>query len=212
MSTEPVSIPQQLADLPKSIDIFLQEADSRIDDFYDAGRGKQYPRFIPADYLLVYHALSYIKKHNLALGSEFCEWGSGFGVVTCLADMTGFNATGIEIEEALVTEAERLKDTFGCRCRFLARSMIPDGFDSYEDAIGESIQLTQDGMLPSEFSSVQPYYPELERGPEEFDVFYAYPWPGEEQMIVDLFELTAAPGSLLLTYHGTQDIRLARKE
>ena len=39
----------------------------------------------------------------------------------------------------------------------------------------------------------------------------AYPWPGEEQVIFDLFTDYAAVGALLLTYHGQDGVRLARK-
>jgi hypothetical protein len=54
-------------------------------------------------------------------------------------------------------------------------------------------------------------YDELDAEPDEFDVVFAYPWPGEEQVIFDLFEESAAVGSLLLTYHGQEGLRLQRK-
>jgi hypothetical protein len=40
---------------------------------------------------------------------------------------------------------------------------------------------------------------------------FAYPWPGEEQVIFDLFADTASVGALLLTYHGIDGVRLQRK-
>ena len=54
-------------------------------------------------------------------------------------------------------------------------------------------------------------YDELELEPDDFDVVFAYPWPGEEQVIFDLFDDCAAVGALLLTYHGINDLRLQRK-
>ena len=45
----------------------------------------------------------------------------------------------------------------------------------------------------------------------ELDVVFAYPWPGEEEAVVDLFEAFAADGTLLVTYHGLEDLRLQRK-
>ena len=47
--------------------------------------------------------------------------------------------------------------------------------------------------------------------PNDFDVIYAYPWPGEEEVIDGLFLRYAADGALLLTYNGFEDIRLRRK-
>ena len=54
-------------------------------------------------------------------------------------------------------------------------------------------------------------YDELELDPDDFDVIFAYPWPGEEQVIFDLFADYAAVGALLLTYHGIEGVRLQRK-
>jgi hypothetical protein len=45
---------------------------------------------------------------RLATGRRFIEWGSGLGVVTCLAEWAGFDAIGIEIEPRLVGMAEEL--------------------------------------------------------------------------------------------------------
>ena len=54
-------------------------------------------------------------------------------------------------------------------------------------------------------------YAELELDPDDFDIVFAYPWPGEEQVIFDLFTDSAAVGTLLLTYHGQEGLRLHRK-
>jgi hypothetical protein len=54
-------------------------------------------------------------------------------------------------------------------------------------------------------------YEELETEPDEYDVVFAYPWPGEEQVIFDVFADCAAVGALLLTYHGQEGLRLQRK-
>ena len=54
-------------------------------------------------------------------------------------------------------------------------------------------------------------YGDLELEPDDFDLIFAYPWPGEEQVIFDLFGKCAAVGALLLTYHGQDGLRLQRK-
>ena len=54
-------------------------------------------------------------------------------------------------------------------------------------------------------------YEELGLDPSDFDVFFSYPWPGEEQMIRELFDHYAATGALLITYHGLEGLRIHRK-
>ncbi len=52
---------------------------------------------------------------------------------------------------------------------------------------------------------------DLDLEPEDFDLVYAYPWPGEEKVIFDLFESCASVGALLLTFHSQDGLRLQRK-
>ena len=47
--------------------------------------------------------------------------------------------------------------------------------------------------------------------PDEVDAVYVYPWPDEERAVSDIFERYAAPGAVLLTYHGGEEFRLRRK-
>ncbi len=54
-------------------------------------------------------------------------------------------------------------------------------------------------------------YGELGLGPHDFDVVFAYPWPGEECLIEDLFEKYAAEEALLLTCNQYNSVRLRRK-
>ncbi len=47
--------------------------------------------------------------------------------------------------------------------------------------------------------------------PDDFDVVFAYPWPGEECLIASLFEKYAAEGALLLMYDQFNSVRLLGK-
>src|SRR5689334_11361769 len=78
---------------------FLREADRRIGPLLFRGR---FPAFVPCDFAAAYRALAGLAGTNLARGPVFCEWGSGFGVVTGLAALLGFDACGIEAEGPLV--------------------------------------------------------------------------------------------------------------
>jgi hypothetical protein len=139
---------------------------------------------------------------DVAPGDRFCEWGSGFGVVACLAAMLDFDTYGIEIESDLVDAAQQLADDFGVPVEFICSSFIPAGSEACFDAGNAFAWLTtDDGGTPEQ----------LGVGPDDFDVIFAYPWPDEEEVIGGLFERHAAQGAVLLTYHGGDDLRLRRK-
>ena len=158
--------------------------------------------FVPSDYDLVYRALVLIQSGRLAAGRRFIEWGSGLGVVACLAEGLGFDAVGIEIESKLVDLAEKLAADHGARAQFACGSFVPRGVEVRFDWPADIAWLTTDGPDG---------YDELELEPDDFDVVFAYPWPGEEQVIFDLFADCAATGALLLSYHGQEGVRLQRK-
>lgn len=51
----------------------------------------------------------------------------------------------------------------------------------------------------------------LQREPDDWDVVFAYPWPGEEHVIERLFDRYAAAGALLVTYRTEKGTRVQRK-
>jgi hypothetical protein len=160
------------------------------------------PAFVPSDFELVYRALAAIKAGRLAAGRRFIEWGSGVGVVTCLAALVGFDAVGIEIEATLVEMAEELAGSHGIASQFARGNFVPPGAEPSIDWSADVAWLSTGGPDG---------YAELELEPDDFDLVFAYPWPGEEQVIFNLFADAAATGALLLTYHGLDGIRLQRK-
>lgn len=58
--------------------------------------------FVPSDYELVWRVLS-----GLPRGS-FCEWGSGMGLVTGMAEILGYQAVGIEVDTDLAQMSRQL--------------------------------------------------------------------------------------------------------
>tara|TARA_R110002095_G_scaffold154388_4_gene134187 strand:- start:402 stop:1037 length:636 start_codon:yes stop_codon:yes gene_type:complete len=193
--------------LPDEIVAFLREADLRVSQFLQDSP-RRATGFVPSDYKTVYHALQAITDTNLAPGNSFCEWGSGFGVVASLAAMLEFMACGIEIEEELVDASRSLAEHFGLPVEFVQGSFIPLGGEScVEEAYAEN---------NSEFSwlitDAEEGYEELQLELEDFDVVFAFPWPGEEYLITSLFEKYAAEGALLLTYNSLESVRLRRKQ
>jgi hypothetical protein len=88
---------------------------ARARQFVDAGlalaKSTQWFDFVPSDYDVVYTVLSALER------ARFCEWGSGVGIVTGLAEMLGYKALGIEIHEPLVKASHELFAEFGLQSR-----------------------------------------------------------------------------------------------
>jgi hypothetical protein len=187
------------APLPGDVITFLQEADRRIERFrFD----RHVPGFVPSDFARTYKVLRALAGGPFTTGNLFCEWGSGFGVVACLATMLDFDSSGIEIAAELVQEAQQLADDFEIPVEFIRGSFIPEGSKVHLDSGSGFSWLTTDGdCMPNESAL----------GPEDFDVIFAYPWPDEEEVIPDLFERHANQGAILVTYHGEDHLRLRRK-
>jgi hypothetical protein len=191
-------IPPDTAPLPAAVRKLLRVAAVRIDRF----RMQPYAlAFVPSDYEGAYRVLRAIAEAGLARGTRFCEWGSGFGVVACLAASLGFESYGIEIDGPLVDQARRLAEDFGLDVEFAHGSFIP------RDAEGRVASAGQYAWLTTEADDA---YAELGLEPDDMDVVFAYPWPDEEAVTLDLFARTAGRGALLATYE--QDgFKLRRK-
>lgn len=180
----------------------LFEADQRIDDFVHRRRGPLIHGFVPSDYRMVDACLRWIVERQLATGHAFCEWGSGFGVITLLASLHDFDACGVEVEGELVARARQLAEDCDIAAQFCEGSAIPPGKSRLEKYLVE--QSLVDTDTPAA-------YDELGLEIDDFDLIFVFPWPGEEAFWEKLFDQCAADGALLLTYHGINDLKLQRR-
>jgi hypothetical protein len=194
-----VELPVDSAAVPPEVRAFLGEADRRIEQFQATSST---PGFVPSDYVGAFGVLRSIVAANVAAGSLFCEWGSGFGVVAGLAAMLEFDAYGIEIDEALVAGARELAADFDLQVEFARDSFIPSGGEDCADVPLTFAWLTAESGRAEE---------ELGLAVDDFDIIFAYPWPDEEHVIYDLFHRYAGVGSLLVTSHGGEGFRIRRK-
>ncbi len=185
--------------MPRRVRLFLREASRRIERFQQAS---PIPSFVPSDFERAYAVLQELAAAEIAPGNRFCEWGSGFGVVTCLAAMLDFEAYGIEIEPELVNAAQELADDFDLPATFVQGSFIPKAADCCFAANDSFAWLTTEGDRT---------YEDLDLEADDFDVIFAYPWPDEEQVTGQVFDKCAVPGAVLVTYHGSNDLRQRRK-
>jgi len=190
--------------IPDSVADFLHEANARTNDYLTHSRVRV-SGFVPSDFVAVYWALRAVTRENMASGSVFCEWGSGFGVVAALASLLGFDAYGIEIDERLLDASRDLVYALGLPVEFAHGNYVPPGADDIIDEEYSSDSFWLDGETADDA------YDELDVAPDEFDVVFAYPWPNEESAVGRLFDRCAAEGALLLTYTQLDQVRVRRK-
>ncbi|HEX2091296.1 MAG TPA: hypothetical protein VHG28_02795 [Longimicrobiaceae bacterium] len=165
--------------------------------FDDEVRRHRWHPFVPADYESVLQTLLALRRPGL----RFLEWGSATGVITIMADLLGFEAYGIELDPELVGIARRLAEQFDSRARFVAGSFLPAGY-RWRPRTGDG----RTGTIGHGVSA----YPELGHPLEEFDLVYAFPWHGEEPLMLDLMRCYGGRGARLILHGGPEGMRIYR--
>src|SRR5438477_7219272 len=77
-------------------------------------RAENWHPFVAADYDVVLHQLLELRRPDASL----LELGSATGVITIVADLLGFDACGIEIDDNLVAVARQLASKYQSKARF----------------------------------------------------------------------------------------------
>ena len=157
--------------LPRFVSEFLEEATDRIRDFVDV-RQIQVNGFVPSDFDVVFAGLEALAESDVVAGDVFLEWGSGFGVVAMLASLLEFQSYGIEIDSELTACARMLASDFDLPVDFVAGSFIPPGGEELVERLFSS----SESWLTT---TADRAYDELGLSMSDFDVVYAFPWPGE---------------------------------
>ena len=143
-----------------------------------------------ADYNAVQAALVSLRKP----GRRLLESGSATGVITIMADLLGFDSCGIELDSSLVDVGRDLASRWRSNARFSAGSFIPMGWE-WRRSEGNG----RHGTIGQGLSS----YLELGRALDDLDVVYAFPWMGEEPMMLDLMRCHGGEYARLVL-HTTQ--------
>lgn len=154
---------------------------------YCQRRASEFHRVIPADHAAAIDALAAERSR----ANTFLELGSATGVITIIADLLGFEAYGIELESELVDISEDLAARVGSGATFVEGSFVPP---EYRDEVH---LLMSEYETPTEGADA---YAEMGLDLADFDLVYAYPWPGEEEWLIELVRRFGGPRTRLMVY------------
>lgn len=187
--------------IPAEIRTWVNDARERIQTFQDRWDHEWIEQFVASDYELVYQTLDWIREQGLMQGNRFLEWGSGFAVVSALAAQLGLDAVGIEAEPTLYRHGQQTIRDWNQPVELVLGNFLPMGVEG----------LAADPTLPSLGHPVASAYDEIGLEIDDFSLVFAYPWPGEEDFLADVFLRYGAEGALLLQFCGPYDLRLWRR-
>jgi len=212
----------------------IVDAQERISSF--RANSPRISGFETSNFHAAARVLQGVKEQNLAPGIRFCELGCGFGVVTCLASMLGYEAYGIEIEQSLLEGGISLASDYNLGCHFVLGSYRPvnhinqamnakKSLASVHPKGGRRLRSTayKESRLPApkrrkaasrdgiDHKNEKGAEPTPDFSPFDFDLVYAYPWPAEIKFLEQQFSLRAKPDSLYVAYLGGGKFRLQRK-
>lgn len=203
MALAPIEISESIRELPLSARAarLIDEANDRIEAFMLSDPTVR-ENFVTCDFTLFDQSLDWIAQHHLLTGNQFCELGSGFGVATMLAAIRGLDSVGIEIDAELAAQSSELAADLQIDAQFFRGSFVPRAMARVMEGAAdlEHIQTNE-----------QDVYAEIGLAIDDFDLFFAFPWPGEQSFFEAIFDACGADGALLLTYGGREGMRLVRR-
>ncbi len=97
--------------------------------------------------------------------------------------------TKARIHPELAERATRLADDLGIPVEILNTSYLPEGYEQCDGVGGEDLLVPEATTTFGEALDYPATYPGLD--PEDVDLFFVYPWPGQEELMMDLFLLTS---------------------
>ncbi|MBT4799008.1 MAG: hypothetical protein HON81_11885 [Verrucomicrobia bacterium] len=209
MSLEQLNVISKPCEIPDKVITMLAEAEQRCDAFFEAGLDRRYPRYLPSNPEKVFAAIATLKESGILRGDVFCEWGSGFGIATCMASLIGFEAYGIEIEDGLVKLSTQLARDLSIPAEYLCTSYLPEGYEECEGIGGKDLLPPQATTSGGAIIDTTPLYDGLDPG--EVDLFFVYPWPGQEEFMMDLFDEIASEDAILLIYQADGETTVHRQ-
>ena len=203
MALRPIEIPDSIHELAyaEGAEHLIDTANEAIEAFMLADQAV-IEGFVTCDFHLLDQAITWIDQNHLLTGNRFCEFGAGFGVGAMLAALRGMESIGIEIEPRLVEQASNVAEQLGNEAQFYCGSFVPRGVEGLAALAVETEHVNlEEGDV----------YKLIGRDLNDFDLFFAFPWPGEHGFFEAIFDACAADGALLLTYRGREGMHLLGK-
>ncbi|QDT11415.1 hypothetical protein [Planctomycetes bacterium K23_9] len=203
MSIQSIAVPDSINKIPLSAETeaLIDTANEAIEAFLLADT-RVIENFVTCDFYLLAQAIHWIEENHLLTGRRFCELGSGFGVGALLAADNGMESVGIEIEPVLTDQSNDLAEHLGSSAKFYCGSFVPRGVTGLLE-LGSDIKhvdTTEDDV-----------FDEIGYEMSDYDLFFAFPWPGEHIFFEAVFDACASDGAMLLTYQGREGMKLVRK-
>lgn len=180
----------------------LAAAEERLQSFWDQWYRRPIEQYVACDFDYVASGIDFVLRERLLEGNTFCEWGCGFGVVTGLAALSGMAAVGIEAESFLVEQARQLLQSQGITAEIWQGNFLPRGAQKLADPQSNHASL---------FHDVPSAYEQHDMELDDFALLFAYPWPGEEHYLREVFARYARRNALLLMFRGPYQMELYRK-
>ena len=203
MALQAIPVPDSIKQRPLSrrAEELIDEANERVEAFMLAD-SEVIEGFVNCDFWLLDQALGWIVDNHLLTGNRYCELGSGFGVGVMLAALRNLSAIGIEIEPKLAEHSSQLADDLGIDAAIHCGSFVPrDSAELLESSYENKHIEAPEGDV----------FEEIGLAMNDFDLFFAFPWPDQYPFFEQLFQEFAADGALLMTYRGREGMHLVRK-
>jgi len=202
MSLKQIELDVEDKAFPTEIDSWLAAGRARIELYWDQFPKKPLPQYIECDFDYVARALMACVDAGVVDGHLFCEWGCGFGIVTGIASLLGFDAIGIEAEDFLCQQARVLLEQNAVRAEIWQGNFLPRGSDQLAEPSDPLVSLTH--KIPAAYEA-------HDMSLSDFALTFVYPWPGEEHFLRAVFDRFARPGALMLQFRGPYHVELYRK-
>ena len=189
--------------IPQEIEALLAKADQRLQAYWDSWHRRPIEQYVACDFRDVYRAMHAVKSQELPIGNLFCEWGCGFGIVTAMAGKLGWDAVGIEAEEFLVEQARQFVRSENIPAEIWYGNFLPSRAERLAKRQANHASL---------FHQIPSVYASQSLAVDDFATIFAYPWPGEDYFLKDVFRHYAADRAILVMFLGPYEIEIYRKQ
>lgn len=211
MAIEEIDLDAPEAEISAQLARLIETCSRGWELFFAENEDDEAPGFVPSIPEIVFDVLTEVTKQNLPRNRIFCEWGSGFGVVTCMAALLGYKAYGIEIEEELVRQSRAIARRLKIPVEIICTNLFPDGYGSHSGVDGIKLLTPESLSDGAGANRCLLRYDGMDIDVAEVGLFFVYSWPSERELMLNLFDSIAAEGTILVAYYTDRKVSVFRK-